>query len=74
MSISELKTGQSATVEKIDENSKHFHRLLSLGFIPGDKLTIISKAPFGGPISLKLENQICIALRKSEADLIAVIP
>lgn len=46
-------------------------KLFEFGVVPGAKLTLIRKAPFNGPVYIKVENNL-IALRRSEADSILV--
>lgn len=41
----------------------------SLGFLPGDEIEVVERAPFGGPISINHRNQL-FALRKELAKLI----
>lgn len=44
-----------------------------MGFIKGNEVKVIKNAPFNGPIEFKILNYN-ISLRKSEADLIEVVP
>ena len=49
---------------------KHYQeKLMSMGFIPGQKLYTICQAPLGGPIQIKI-NQTKLALRKSEISML----
>jgi len=46
-------------------------KFYELGFFPGSIIEVKYKAPFNGPICLKIiENDTLIAIRKSEARLI----
>ena len=46
-------------------------KLMSMGFLPGTQIKLISKAPFGGGCYLKAEN-ITVALRRNEANTIVL--
>lgn len=48
-------------------------RISEMGFIKGKEVKVIKNAPFNGPFEFKILNYN-ISLRKSEADLIEVIP
>ncbi|WP_313374941.1 FeoA family protein [Chishuiella sp.] len=48
-------------------------KLYEMGFIPGTKLQIKNKAPFGGPICISItSNKTVMALRRTEADNILI--
>ena len=65
-SIDHLNKGFVGIIQQV-KNSETFNKyLLELGFTPGEKIEIICKAPFGGPISLGLRGTT-IALRRNEA-------
>ena len=42
------------------------HRLLELGFTPGQAVTVMAAAPLGGPLAVGLRGTI-LALRRAEA-------
>jgi Fe2+ transport system protein FeoA len=46
--------------------------LLSLGILTGDKVQVMAKAPFGGPISCKHQDNTFFALRRDYASKIKV--
>ena len=48
-------------------------RISEMGFIKGKEVRVIKNAPFNGPFEFKILNYN-ISLRKSEADLIEVVP
>lgn len=64
--LSELKTGEKIKISNFmrDVNAK---LLLSLGLTPGDELQLLSRAPFGGPLTFQHENNFAFALRRFDA-------
>jgi ferrous iron transport protein A len=42
------------------------HRLLELGFTPGQQVSILAAAPLGGPLAVTLRGTM-IAIRREEA-------
>jgi ferrous iron transport protein A len=46
-------------------------RLMEMGLVPGASVSVIRSAPLGDPIHIKLRHYH-LALRRSEAELIAV--
>ena len=42
------------------------HRLLELGFTPGETVSVLAVAPLGGPLAVAVRGTI-VALRRSEA-------
>jgi len=68
--LSDLKPGQKAIIKKF-ENNDIFLKLMEMGCLPGEKLTLEQTAPLGGPISISIAGY-SLSLRKSEADQIVV--
>lgn len=53
--LSDLTKGEEATIVKItDERKDVLHYLASLGLVPGALVSIQEKAPFDGPITVKV--------------------
>ena len=53
--LSELGNGQVATVSRIpDENTEFLRYLATLGMYPGVKIEVEEKAPFKGPMLVKV--------------------
>lgn len=70
MKLSQIENLFTGTVIKVLE-SAFTGNLFEFGIVPGAKLTLIRKAPFNGPVYIKVEDNL-IALRRSEADCILV--
>jgi DtxR family Mn-dependent transcriptional regulator len=55
--LSDLRVGQSAIISEVnDDNSELLRYLGKMGFYPKIKIMIVKKAPFEGPIEIKLDD------------------
>lgn len=71
MKLSELKTGVTAYIEKVNGVGAFRKRINEMGIIPGSKIKAIKRAPFQDPIEYELMGYR-ISLRKNEAQLIDI--
>lgn len=71
--LSELKIGQSAHVAGIFAMQEAKRRLMDMGITRHTKILLRKVAPLGDPIEISLRGYE-LTLRKSEAQLISVIP
>lgn len=70
LKLSDLKTGQSGIIKSI--NSKEiFLKLMEMGCLPGEKITVEKVAPMGDPISINVAGYH-LSLRLNEAAQIIV--
>ncbi|MGQ9515257.1 MAG: metal-dependent transcriptional regulator [Thermoproteota archaeon] len=65
------KRGRGTIVKITEENSDLLHYLNTMGLIPGASVEIVEKAPFGGPITLKID-ETNLALSCAMASIIQV--
>lgn len=72
MRLSELKTGQTATVVKVLGHGGFRRRIMEMGFVRGSSVTVILNAPLRDPIEYQILGYN-ISLRRSEAKMIEVI-
>ncbi len=70
--LSELKTGEQATVVKILGHGAFRKRVIEMGFVRGHNVKVLLNAPLKDPIKYKILDYE-ISLRRSEADLIEVV-
>ena len=70
--LSELKIGESGTIHSF-ENDDIFLKLMEMGCIPGEMVTVEQVAPLGDPISISVAGYQ-LSLRMNEADSILVSP
>ena len=66
--LSELKMGQSGVIHSF-ENDEIFLKLMEMGCIPGEAITVEQIAPLGDPISISVAGYQ-LSLRKDEAESI----
>ncbi len=66
MFLNELKPGTHASIhslladEKDDKENGNQH-LYEMGFLPGEKIQLIRKAPWGGPIVVRImDYELCL--------------
>lgn len=69
--LSNLNTGDQATIHSIDAEQSLHQRLLALGFRVGKKIELIRRASFNGPLHVRIGSTDVI-LRASEAKLIQI--
>jgi len=67
----EMKIGEKAIIEDIDNEHPSSHRLMEIGFTPGQEIELLNKSIFNDPISFSIRGTI-IAIRKNEASSIII--
>lgn len=76
-SINEMKTaadlqlGEKAIVKDVDNSHPSSHRILEIGFTPGQEIVLLNKSVFNDPVAFAIRGTI-IAIRKSEARCIII--
>lgn len=69
--LADLDIGSSAKISNILPGNDNLERLVELGLIVGETVTLVKKAPLGDPIEIRIMNyNLCI--RKSEAAFIEI--
>jgi ferrous iron transport protein B len=71
--LSEVKHNEPVIITKVLGHGSFRKRITEMGFIRGNEVRVIKTLPFNGPTEFKILNYN-ITLRKSEADLIEVVP
>lgn len=71
--LSSYNEGNQLVVCRVEGPVVFKRRILEMGFIPGEKISIVRRAPLRDPLELKLKNYH-LALRVSEAEKIHVMP
>ncbi len=67
----DLKIGERAIIKDVDNSHTSSHRILEIGFTPGQEIELINKSVFNDPIALSIRGTI-IAIRKNEAVCILI--
>lgn len=68
--LAELKKGQSAVIDSFTDLEMSV-KLLEMGCVPGEIITLEKIAPLGDPIAIKVAGYL-LSLRKAEAATILV--
>jgi len=71
VSLDVLVENQSGIIEKIGGNFGLKRRLMEMGFIKGEKITVVKYAPLRDPVEYKIKDYH-LSLRKNEAKNILV--
>ena len=70
MTLKDGKVGMELKIVSL-ENSDLKTRLMTMGLIPGTKVTVLRSAPFGDPMALRIRSYN-LALRRADAGKITV--
>lgn len=68
--LSQLKPGQRAIIKHFDNQEIHL-KLMEMGCLPGEEVTVEQRAPLGDPVSISIAGYT-LSLRLNEADHIIV--
>ena len=71
MRLNELKTGQSARVERVGGEGALRQHFLDMGVIPGAEVTLVKLAPMGDPMELRIHGYE-LTLRLADAEKIEI--
>ena len=70
--LSEIRKGQSVVVEYFSDDNMKL-KLMEMGCLPGEKITVDRFAPLGDPIAI-LVGDATLSIRVDEADNVMVSP
>ncbi|HLN28458.1 MAG TPA: ferrous iron transport protein A [Gemmataceae bacterium] len=70
-SLDQLQTGQCASIESVDGSDGIVQRLLEMGLLEGEEITVLGFAPLGDPMEIRLRDYR-LSLRRSEAARVGV--
>lgn len=71
--LDQLARGQRAVIVRVGGDRALRRRLLAMGLVNGEAVTLTAVAPLGDPIELSVKGYR-LSLRKAEARLISVEP
>jgi len=69
--LGDLKSGERACVECIQGGGAIRRRMMDMGIVPGVELEVVRRAPFGGPLQVRLKGYY-LAMRCGECAKIVV--
>ena len=72
MRLSELKTGESATILKVTGHGGFRRRIMEMGFVRGQRVDVLLDAPLKDPVEYRIMGYD-VSLRRKEAEMIVVI-
>jgi ferrous iron transport protein A len=70
--LSGITRGQSCVIESFTDNEMKL-KLLEMGCLPGETVTVDRIAPLGDPLAIKVAGSV-ISIRLNEADNVIVTP
>ncbi|MBX3081819.1 MAG: transcriptional repressor [Anaerolineae bacterium] len=73
MTLDGLRTGESATIRTINGKGAVRRRLMDMGLSKGVRIEMVKAAPMGDPIEYMVRGYH-LSLRKSEAELVEIVP
>ena len=71
MTLSELKTGQSARISRLSCSGSLKSKLIDMGVLNGERIQVVRIAPLGDPVEVLIK-QYKLSLRKKDAEGITV--
>lgn len=71
MTLDELKTGQKATILRIEGEGPLVQRLMALGLLEGSAIVMIRRAMGGDPVEVQIMDY-SLSLRREEARRVEV--
>lgn len=61
MTLADLRPGQKGIIHSLDDEDPFIARLSELGFVPGEEVQVIKKAPLGDPMEVQImDSSMCI--------------
>lgn len=70
--LSDIKTGDEAIITKVLGRGAFRKRITEMGFVKGEKVTVIKNAPLQDPVEYRIMGYY-VSLRRSEAELVEVV-
>jgi ferrous iron transport protein A len=71
MTIRDLKPGETAVVSGFSGDLRLQSRLVEMGILPGVAIRLIKRAPWNGPVELKVRDYY-VTLRREDAGAVEV--
>jgi len=72
-SLAQLKTGESAIIKSFN-SAILSNRLIEMGCLPGEVVSLCKTAPLGCPLTIKVANyELCLRIREAESVLVELV-
>ncbi len=72
MTLKEVKTGQTVTVQKINGEGALKRRIMDMGITKGAEIYVRKVAPLGDPVEITVRGYE-LSLRKADSEIIEVL-
>ncbi|MDD4848333.1 MAG: FeoB small GTPase domain-containing protein, partial [Bacteroidales bacterium] len=72
ISLNDVPSGKSCVIVKVNGHGGFRHRIMEMGFVKGERISVIKNAPLRDPVEYKILGSH-ISLRRSEARQIEVV-
>jgi ferrous iron transport protein A len=69
--LGDLKPGERARIERIEGGGALRRRMMDMGIVPGVELEVVRRAPWGGPLQVRLKGYY-LAMRRGECAKIII--
>lgn len=73
MTLDQMNAGQNGRILAVEDHSTVMLRLMEMGLVVGTSVRVRKRAPFGGPLELKVRDYL-LSIRRDEAKRIQVAP
>ncbi|MDX2171719.1 MAG: FeoA family protein [Bacteroidota bacterium] len=72
-SLAQLKSGEHAIIKSFN-NDVLSNRLIEMGCLPGEVVSISKKAPLGCPLTISVANyELCLRVSEAESVLVELV-
>ena len=71
--LDQLSVGESAVVHRVDCARRVGCRLMEMGLLPGTRIELVRRAPFGDPLEVRLRGYL-LSLRSEDASGVSLAP
>jgi ferrous iron transport protein A len=72
-SLAQLKKGEHAVIKSFN-NTVLSNRLIEMGCLPGEVVSISKKAPLGCPLTISVANyELCLRISEAESVLVEIV-
>ncbi len=68
--LAQLKLGESAVIKSFTDRTLAL-KLIEMGCLPGERITLSNIAPFGDPIAIEISGYV-LSMRKEEASTVVL--
>ena len=71
MTLADLQVGPQARVRSVRDHGGAMLRVMEMGLVPGTTVQVLKRAPFGGPMQIRVQD-FRLSIRRHEARCLEV--